>query len=121
MELKEVVKRLKNDPKEAVHYIVGNTLLFMNNRRSLRWLLPFHVRFWFEYRKIRAERCLNNGECICCGCEIPGLYFSTKGCNASKYRGLGNCDSDKKTCYPKLYNKERTLIFLRRSIKLLTR
>lgn len=116
MRLKEILIRLRNDPKEAVHYVVGSTVLFMEGRKWLRWLLPFHVRFWLEYRKIRAKDCLYNGECFCCGCDTPGVFGATKGCKAYKYRENPLCGS-RKTCYPPMYNKERTLLFLKRIIK----
>ena len=117
MTLKRIIQELRDDPKNAIHFIVGYLVIFLHDRKYLNWLLPFHVRFWVEYRKIRAEECYNNGECVCCGCTTPELFGATKGCKAYKYRGMGFCEADKKVCYPPLMNRKRTLKFLKRIIR----
>lgn len=105
MSIKEIYNRLKKDPKDAWYYIQGNVRLFVFRRNAFKFLIRKHIAEQYLWRRdIAARDCFLNGQCKCCECETPALFFSEKGCSVDKIqrcviRGL-------KKCYPALMDKK---------------
>ena len=104
MTVRESIQRVKNDPKEAWYFVQGSLRLFAYRRLWLRWLLRWHIREQFVWRKKRASSCYLNGECWCCGCETPGLFFASKACKAGSPGVVSFCQS-RQPCYPPLLSQ----------------
>ena len=74
---------------------------------SKRWnfLIPLHVYEQINYRLfVMDKRCLDNGECIKCGCETPGLQMANKTCKGLCYPIM--LDSTDWHIYKREYNIE---------------
>lgn len=88
----ELLKKLKRNPSKVIDYIIGNYRMFMFKHAS--FLLRKHIKDQFNYRlSIMNQTCLDNRECIECGCKTPNLQFSNKSCE-----GL---------CYPPMVSKNK--------------
>lgn len=115
MTIKGIIYRLKSDPKDAWYYIQGNVRQFLYDRKWLKWLIRRHIVQQYEYRKIAAKACSDNGECICCGCETPSLFFANKGCSIAKIQACS--DIRESPCYPEMKNEENWKLWKRSSRK----
>jgi len=58
-------------------------------------VLRSHVKRHIRYRFFKGKRCLENTECYACGCDTPGVFFASKGCEALKYL-------KQPACYPRI-------------------
>lgn len=65
--------------------------MFLDSKGLLREKIKTQV----EQRKITAKECLENGECLACGCETPALFYCNKACQAPLYL-------EKEACYEKM-------------------
>jgi hypothetical protein len=85
MTLKTWKKKIEN----MYYYIQGNLRYYF----FLKSLLPNYLIDQIVGRVLRAKRkCVENGICLECGCDIPQLFFADKSCG-------GNC-------YPKMLSKK---------------
>jgi len=87
--IREAFKRLLKDPLDGWYYIQGNV------RMMFPYLMSDSTKRVVEKRKELAKECYMNGECVCCGCDTPALFYCNKGCSANKYEW---CEG-KQPCY----------------------
>lgn len=79
-----LLKKLKHNPKLVYDYLLGNYRQFMYY--NFPFMLRKHIIEQYEWRlKIMNQTCLNNGECIKCGCQTPNLQFANKACEGACY------------------------------------
>jgi hypothetical protein len=102
----EIVNYFKDTPEDAFYYLQGSVRYFLYQRWYLSWMVSTHIKEQFLYRLSVANRqCTAAGECVCCGCKTPALYFADKACAVSKYKA---CEEGLKltVCYPEMVSAE---------------
>ena len=74
-----------------IDYLVGNYRYFCYT--SVPFLLRKHIKEQYEWRLTQSNpKCLDNGECIMCGCKTPNLMMANRSCEDR--------------CYPEMLNKK---------------
>lgn len=97
----ELLKKLRRNPSKVIDYLLGNYRIFMF--KHIPFLLRHHIKDQFLWRvSVMSETCLNNRECIICGCKTPNLQFTSKACEGSCYPNLMS-----KKLWTKIQNRER--------------
>ncbi len=100
---RQAILHVYKQPQDALYYWQGVLRWFVYKRPGLRWLLRWHIRQQFEWRKKRASDCYYAGECRCCGCTTPQLFMADKACSAGK-KIYPRCQH-LTPCYPKMMNR----------------
>lgn len=82
---------------DVYYYIQGSTRYKLYYSKA-SFLIREHIKEQIAFRILVMNReCLNNGECVICGCQTTALQM----CNKS-------CDGD---CYPPMMSKLKWLYF----------
>lgn len=98
-----IISHLRKSPLDAWYYIQGSGRTMLYESKHFKWMVRKHIRDQFEFRCIAANECLVAGECKCCGCSTPSLFFADKPCSVSKDP---YCQNQKmKVCYPEMKSK----------------
>jgi len=82
--LRNTITHLRAQPQDALYYIQGVLRYALYRNPRLRFLLRWHILAQYEERKKLAQPCYFAGECRCCGCDTPQLFFADKPCSAGK-------------------------------------
>lgn len=100
LSFKETISRLRKDPKDAWYYVQGSVRYWLYTN-GYKGLIRGHIREQYEYRKKAASACYKAGECRCCSCRTPELFFADKGCSIGKKGMPGHCQliNEGKPCY----------------------
>lgn len=108
MTIQEIYNHLRKSPADAWYYVQGETRLYIYRR----WpeLLRQHIREQYEWRKKAANLCYSMGECQCCGCTTPNLFFANKGCSIAK-KLWTHCELLGEPCYPPMMNRRDWIVF----------
>ena len=83
MTVRGILTHLYHQPRDAFYYVQG-ILRYRLYKSKLRFLLRWHIIDQYEWRKVEAQPCYYAGECQCCGCRTPELFFCGKACSAGK-------------------------------------
>ena len=104
MKLRQIWQNLKDDPKDLWYYVQGNVRLAVYNS-IFNFLIRRHIVEQFEYRKKQAKPCLDNGSCLCCGCDTPAVFFSDKGCKVERSKSCKILANRTTACYAPILKK----------------
>lgn len=63
--------------------------------KTIPFLLRKKVKDHYRARLRLAKPCLDNTECLACGCSTPALFFANKACSAPEYL-------ERPACYPSM-------------------
>lgn len=104
MTIKEIISRLRKDPKDAWYYIQGTVRMNLYNGK-FKWLLRKHILQQFEWRRDEtpAKKCNAAHSCLCCGCLTPDLFFADKPCSTGKDKWCQ--DQELVQCYPAMMSR----------------
>lgn len=88
-------------------YIQGTLRTFCYDHAS--WLIRRHIMEQFEWRRIQASKCDQNGSCHFCGCLTPDLFFANKPCSLSELtpRNRKLIYKQDEPCYGKMLNRQK--------------
>ena len=103
MTVRQAIAHAYNQPEDAFYFFQGIFRYWIYKRAYLKWLLRWHIRDQYESRKVWAQDCYFAGECRCCGCRTPEVFFADKACSAGKPK-YAHCQI-KQPCYPKLMSR----------------
>lgn len=88
-----MVTHVVNNPVDVWYFIQGEFRYLLY--RKAAWALSDAIKAVYHQRIKLAKECYDNGECVCCGCTTPSLFFADKGCARLKYQDI--CPG--KPCY----------------------
>ncbi|SOD81007.1 hypothetical protein [Spirosoma fluviale] len=103
MTVRQAIAHLYAQPEDAFYYWQGIFRYWIYRRSALRWLLRWHIRRQYEFRKVAAQDCYYAGECRCCGCRTPELFMADKACGAGR-KQYPRCVGQS-PCYPNMMNR----------------
>jgi len=69
-------------------FLQGNLRMFANSlgKYTKDYIsLPVHIQEQVFYRSTKCPDCKAIGECINCGCSVPGKWFADKACKEKRY------------------------------------
>ena len=73
--------------QNIIGYVIGNIGFFLYKRG----LLPEHIIWQVENIRMKnCFKCLENGECLHCGCQTPHKFFDPRPCSNNKYPRMMN-------------------------------
>jgi len=79
--------------KNIKAYIQGKSRLFIKKYGADFIKLEEHIQEQIIWREERAlPECIEKGQCISCGCDMPDMLYSDKSCE--------------RKCYPEMMDKE---------------
>lgn len=109
MTLKETIAHLRKSPADGWYYIQGEYRLFVYRR----WpgLLRSHIKEQYEWRKKAAQLCYRQGQCKCCDCTTPDVFFADKACSIANPVYRRKCGHMGEPCYPRLMNRRRWITY----------
>lgn len=121
MRLDEILRRIQKDPKDALYYLQGTIRQKLYDSNFWKILLRPHIVEQYEYRKKVASKCLEKGNCICCSCTTPDLFFANKPCSIAnpKYKSCADprfrkegmpfeaLGTNTRACYQKMLSKKQ--------------
>lgn len=47
--------------------------------------LPKHIQEQVYFRSTKCQDCLKKGQCLYCGCSVPGKWFADAQCKGKRY------------------------------------
>ena len=88
----KIMIRLKEITLQNIWAYISGMYRYHANRL---WpsLIRQHIREQFEYRQKTARLdCIDNNECLECGCKIPHLFWAKKSCGGNCYPPMMDAD-----------------------------
>ncbi len=104
---REAIRRLRKNPIDGWYFIQGTTRYWLYQKAPA--LLRAHIVSQYEWRKRQAIACYQAGECKCCKCRTPELFFANKPCSAGNPAYL-NCKTQT-PCYQAMMNQWEWALF----------
>jgi hypothetical protein len=96
-----MIKVKEITPKNVKAFIQGYLRKFLIDyfNRKLKYIFE-QVEYRTECVREKSPECLTEGSCKVCGCKIPELFYSDKGCS-----NINN------PCYPEMYSENEWIRF----------
>lgn len=95
--LRFYIRRIINHPKDTFYFFQGYLRYFLISVGAV-FLIRKHIMNQIRQRYELADKeCLKNGSCKICGCSMPQLLMSDKGCEGG--------------CYPRMKNKKEFKLY----------